>query len=73
MNSQRPRRGQTRMTAHPNNPTARKTDEVRERDQPDKVAAHPVETIRIEHLLAEHDRAHFKQAGDQPAPGRQEQ
>ena len=72
-NSQRPRLGQTRMTPHPAQSQRQENAEVRERDQPDEVAAHLVEMIRIEHLLAEHDRAHFKQARDQPAPSRQEQ
>ena len=72
-NSQRPRRGQTRIDATPEQSQRQENAEVRERDQPDEVAAHLVEMIGIEQLLAEHDRAHFKQARDQPAPGRQEQ
>ena len=47
--------------------------EVRQRDQPDEMAAHPVQRIRVEHPPAEHDRARLEEARDEAAPGRQEQ
>ena len=37
------------------------------------MAAHPVEMIGVEHLLADHDRAHLEQARDEPAPCRQQE
>ncbi len=70
--SQRPRRPHT-TSSDSNTPSGEEDQEIGQRDQPDKMAAHPVEMIQVERSLAQYGDSDLEQARDQPAPGREEQ
>ncbi len=51
----------------------REEAEIRHRDQPHKVPAHPVKLIRIERVFAQDERPDLKESRDESAPGRQDE
>ena len=54
-------------------PSSEEDQQVRQRDQPDEMAAHPVKLVEVDGVLAQHDRPDLERPGDQPAPERQDE
>ena len=47
--------------------------QIRQGDQPDEMAAHPVELVEVDRVLAQHDRHDLERSGDKAAPERQDE
>ena len=69
----RPAAARPRRPRHEDDAQRQEEAQVGQRDQPDEMAAHPVEMIRVECLLAHDEGPDLEQPRDQPAPGGQDQ